>query len=172
MRPIAILLVVAFLSACGDRPADDPTADPPAEALTGERATAIRDSLRGFLAAYSASVERGDWDAVGALYSEDPGFVWIEDGRVAYDSAAEVRASLAGMAGVIRSARTEFHSIRVLPLAPGLATISSEFRHTFAMEGGDDLELTGALTATVAHEEGGWRFLSGHTSTLDTEEDP
>lgn len=161
MRPILLSAGIALLMAA--------CAGPPANEWTEDRADAIRDSVRAFLAEYAARVERSDWEGVGALYSDDPAFVWVEDGRVAYDSAREVRESLARVAGMFSSARTEFLSPEVTPLAPGLAILASEFRHTFAMEDGDDLELEGAITATVAHEGGGWRFVSGHTSTARSE---
>lgn len=155
--PLAIVLVV---TACGERPAT---------AVSRERAAAIRDSVQDLLSEYSSRVERGDWEGVAELYSEDPTFVWVEDGRVAYASATEVRESLLRVAGMFASARTEFDSPEVTPLAPGLATIAGGFRHTFSMAEGGDLEIEGAMTATVVHEEGGWRFLSGHTSTARPE---
>lgn len=155
--PLAVVLVG---TACGEQPAT---------ALSEERAAAIRDSVHDLLSEYSSRVERGDWEGVAALYSDDPAFVWVEDGRVVYASAAEVRESLARMAGVFASARTEFESPRVTPLAPGLATIAGRFQHAFTMVDDGELELQGAMTATVVHEEGGWRFLSGHTSTARSE---
>lgn len=66
--------------------------------------------------------------------------------------------------------------MEIVPLAPGVASVSTLFETRLAMlmsvpkvsptsPTGGGFGFGGAITMTLVHEAGGWRFLGGHTST-------
>ncbi len=129
---------------------------------------ALEDSLRVFLETYRDGVERMAWDEVTALYSTEPGFAWIEDGRIAYESADSIAEALRSLGGMFTNARLDFREPRVQALAPGLGLIAARFDQTLAGPGDARFTFSGAISAVVQHTPAGWRFVSGHTSTLQT----
>lgn len=163
MRRLGVTLLAALLSmgACA------PESEAPRE-LTREHEAAIRDSVQALLVLYAERVERGDWEGLAELYADDPRFTWVEDGEVRYDSTEEARASLRDVGRTFSSARTEFVSPEITPLAPGLAQVTTGFRQSFERDDGEGFEFAGAMTATVVGDASGWRFLTGHTSTKRT----
>jgi len=116
------------------------------------------------LAAFRAHIAAKQWDSVARMYVDDARFRWIEDGVVRYRSAAEVRQALAGLPSGMR-VETTYDDTEIVPLALGIATASTLFETRFADSTGRGFGFGGAITMTLVHETGGWRFLGGHTSS-------
>jgi len=134
------------------------------EALSDAHASAIRDSVQALLTEYATRVAAKEWDAVARLYAEDTRFRWVEDGIVRYRSAAEVRQALAALPAGMRITTT-YRDTEVLPLAPGLASVVTQFQTSFADSAGRGFAFGGAITMTLVHLRDGWRLLGGHTSS-------
>ena len=134
------------------------------ETLSDAHATAMRDSVQALLAEFTTRFAAKEWDSVGRFYAEDARFRWVEDGVVRYRSAAEVRRALAAVPASMRI-KTTYRDTEVLPLAPGLASVVTQFQTSFADSAGRGFTFGGAITMTLVHLQDGWKFLGGHTSS-------
>lgn len=135
----------------------------PPEALTAEHSAAIRDSAQVFLSEFSRLSAAARWDSLGALYSDRADFRFLESGSVQYSSAAAVRSALAGVAAGQRI-ETRYDEVTVQALAPGLAVVNARFATEFRDATAVLFGFSGAISLVLAHESGGWRIVSGHSS--------
>lgn len=131
--------------------------------LTEAHAAAIRDSVSAAMQEFRDAGTAADWEAAGDFYSESPNFRFYENGALQYRSAADVRAALEAFPSGTRI-ETEYRDTDVVALAPGLAHVRARFESTFTGVDGSAFGFGGAVTLIWAHEAGGWRILSGHSS--------
>ncbi|WP_419161362.1 DUF4440 domain-containing protein [Candidatus Palauibacter sp.] len=136
---------------------------PEAAPLTETHASAIRDSVATAMDTFREIGSGPDPSAVAGLYSESPTFRFYENGELRYRSAADVRAALEGLPPGMRIS-TEYSDTDIEALAPGLALVRSLYESTIEGEGGFEFGYGGAVTILWAHEPGGWRILTGHSS--------
>jgi ketosteroid isomerase-like protein len=148
------LAAAVILAAC--RPAS------PAP-LDAAHAAAIDDSVRQSLDTFLRLSAASRYDSLGALYSDDARFRFLESGAVQYRSAADVRAALKAVPPGM-TIRTVQRDVEVVPLAPGLAHATALFETTFADSTGPRFSFGGALSLLWRHEAAGWRILAGHSS--------
>ena len=144
-----------FLAACAPRSAP---------VLSADRAKAIGDSVRGALDAYADRLNAADRDSLVRFYADDPRFSWAADGQVATHSVAQVRAQLDALAGFKRW-HVEYQHPEIVPLAPGLASLATEYRMSLGDSTGRGVGFTGALTMLWIHTPAGWKILGGHSSS-------
>lgn len=130
------------------------------------RSGAAEGGVLTLLAAYSAAVEEGRWEDVVDLYSGQPGFEWVEDGRIAYRSRQELRSAFEEVASQFSGAETEFTDVVVDRLAPGTAHVRATVNQRFSGLDGSGFGFTVMFTAVVVETDDGWKFLKGHTSTV------
>ena len=148
-----LCLAVWACSGCGSE----------ATRLTEAHAEAIRDSVAAALEEFRATGVAAAWETAGGFYSESPAFRFYENGELRYESADDVRAALTAIGPGMRLT-TEYSDVDIEPLAPGLAHVRSRFESTLSGEDGFEFSYGGAVTMIWAHETGGWRILSGHSS--------
>jgi uncharacterized protein (TIGR02246 family) len=115
---------------------------------------------------YSAAVAEGRWGDLAELYADDPRFVWVEDGRVAYRARDEILEAFRGLESQFAEVKTEFNDLSVDSLAPGLCHVTARIEQSFSRAGGETFSFSAMMTATLIRSRGGWRFLKGHTSTV------
>jgi len=137
-------------------------AQPPAT-LTDAHRTAIRDSVTTFLAAFNRHGAQAHFDSLGALYSTDPTFRFLESGGIQYTSAQAIRDALAAIPPGTRIENTH-REVAIEPLAPGLASVTALFDTRFADASGNGFSFGGALSLLVRHDSTGWRIIGGHSS--------
>lgn len=125
---------------------------------------AAEAEVLALLAAYSGAVEEGRWEDVVGLYSDQPGFEWAEDGRIAYRSREELRSGFEEVASQFSGAETEFTDVVVDLLAP--AHVRATVNQRFLRADGSGFDFTVMFTAVVVERAGAWKFLKGHTSTV------
>jgi hypothetical protein len=137
---------------------------PTAQPLTAVRAAAIRDSVQATLDAFRRYSAAGQWDSLTGLYANDADFRWLEQGVVQYRSAAQIREALRRAAHTTRI-ETDYFDTKIVPLAPGVATVATAF-HAKTLESGTATgrEFAGVLDMTLVHRDGDWRILIGHSS--------
>ncbi|MDE2720358.1 nuclear transport factor 2 family protein [Candidatus Palauibacter polyketidifaciens] len=131
--------------------------------LPEAHAAAIRDSVAAAMQEFRDLGTAADWEAAGDFYSESPNFRFYENGVLQYRSAADVRAALGAFPPGMRI-ETEYRDTDVVALAPGLAQVRARFESTITGADGSSFGFDGAVTMIWAHETGGWRILSGHSS--------
>ena len=146
-----------LLAGCG------PTAPPP---FTEAHRAAIQDSVLQLLGEFTEMVNDGDLAGMLGVYADDPAFHWVENGGIAYPSYAALVRTFEVLEGTLAELRLSIENPRVLPLAPGVASVTSSYRQFFADTTGAEFDVQGAMTITVVHRPEGWRFLTGHASQL------
>jgi hypothetical protein len=104
------------------------------------------------------------WDSLLALYADEPGFHWVEDGAIQYPTRADIEAAIGAAPSGTRLVTTH-RDLRVTPLAPGVASVFTLFETQFVDSSGPGFSFSGAITMVLAHREGGWQIISGHAST-------
>lgn len=132
--------------------------------LTSVHAAAIRDSVTTALSAYQAQAAAGQWDSVLTFYADDPGFRWVEEGRVVADSVDDIRRTFSGLPAGLRI-ETEFTGLEITPLAPGAASVVTAFSTRFRDSTGVKFAFGGMMTVAMVHHGARWQFLTGHSST-------
>ena len=139
-------------------------AAPASQPLTAAHASAIVDSVRATLAAFADRLNAADRDSLLRFYRDDPRFVWAADGRVATHSVAEIGAQLKALSGFPRW-HIEYIKPTIVPLAPGVAEVATEYTMTLADSAGKAISFAGANTMVWVASAGGWKILGGHSSS-------
>lgn len=112
---------------------------------------------------WSASGAEGRWDDLKALYADDPGFYWVEQGRVAYADYASVVAGVDQVAAMNAMLRNDVEDIVVTPLGADKASFRAHVRIGFVSTQ-FSFDFEGAFTGVAVMRDGRWRFLQGHLS--------
>jgi ketosteroid isomerase-like protein len=133
-------------------------------ALSAGHAGAITDSIRNTLVAYTERLNQADRDSLIRFYADDPRFSWAADGQVATHSVAQVRAEFDALAGFKRW-HVEYKDPAIVPLAPGLASVATEYHMSLADSTGKGVAFSGALTMLWINTPAGWKILGGHSSS-------
>ena len=156
------VVALATLTACST-PKSSAT---PGEIMTETPAhiSAERDSVQAMLKEFTDKMNAGDLVGAGKLYSDDSLFGWIENGSFAYRNAADVRASLLTLKNIPRI-DLKYYETHIDVLAPGVASVRTEFSQAFLDKQGKGNTYGGYLTLTAVHEKDGWRMRNGHTSS-------
>jgi ketosteroid isomerase-like protein len=129
--------------------------------MTATHATAIQDSVRAALTDFGRYSGAAQWDSVLRLYSTDAGFRWIEQGRRV--GIGGVRQALLAMPRGV-GAETTYDSTEVVPLAPGVAVLTTYYKTRF-VGSSTPVQFTGAISMVWTHEPAGWRIRNGHSSS-------
>ncbi len=134
--------------------------------LTAAHRTAIIDSIRPVIAAWTDSMNHRDASGAARYYAADPAFRWIENGEVRYTSPAEVVTAMNGVFPSLRSFDLHLVEPTITPLAPGAASVTASFTQTMTDTAGHVTGIAGAVSFTMVHGDSGWRILVGHASAL------
>lgn len=136
----------------------------PSVELTPAHRAALTDSVAAVLTEFSRRLNARDFASLLEFYADDPRFRWVEDGAVRYTSRADVGRAFE-QARSFPEIRTEYAGTQIEVLSPDVALLFTNFRTSLGA-GADAVRFSGALTATLVRTPMGWRFLSGHSSTL------
>lgn len=154
MRKAAVALGMLLSSACSQAPAP----------LTAAHASAIEDSVRTTLDELLGYSAAGQWDSLLAIYDDSPGFQWVEQGRVVAKSVAEIRRGFASFPPGMRVVTT-VHDAAIAAVAPGAASVVTGFETRMVDSTGKGFSFGGILVLTMVHRAGGWKILTGHSSS-------
>ncbi len=125
--------------------------------------TAAREA-RGAFSRYTEAFNGGrDADAI-AFYSDDSRFHWIEDGRLAYTSAAMIRESIAGVRKLFPTMVFEPGDVRTTVFGRDAVQLTVPFAQRLVDGGGVESRFEGTMTLSLTKSSGSWRAISGHTS--------
>ena len=153
---MGILTSVAMVPACPGMPAR--------QEMTAVHAAAIRDSVQATLDAFRRYSAAGQWDSLASLYADDKDFRWMDQGMIQYRTAAQIRQALRRVAPGTR-AETSYFDTSILPLAPGVAAVTTIFHTRFSEAGKPRAENGGVLDMIFVHRADGWKILFGHSSS-------
>lgn len=122
--------------------------------------------VRAMFAAYSRALNAADWTRVLTFYADDPRFEWIEDGEVRYPTKAALAPSFEAMRGTGSTIVFKTEPPHVAVLAPDVVALRTTFETTIVDKAGTLFTFGGLLTIDVIKTKDGWKFLRGHTSSL------
>jgi ketosteroid isomerase-like protein len=132
--------------------------------LSADHSRAISDSIHNTLVAYAGRMDVADRDSLIRFYADDPRFAWAADGQVATHSVAQVRAQFTALAGFPRW-HVKYRNPAIVPLAPGVASVTTEYDMSLTDSAGKRIAFKGALTMLWVNTPGGWKILGGHSSS-------
>lgn len=138
---------------------------PPPPAIWTDQARRIVDSVRYALAVYQDRFNAADRDSVLRFYAQDDTWPWVVDGRVGKPSSLMMRSRLDRLA-VYPQWHLWYTNLTVIALAPGLASVTADYRMVFGGRTTRTLIYDGALTMFWKHRPEGWKAVGGHTSSL------
>jgi hypothetical protein len=167
--PGLLLAALTVAAACNGTSGTPSAPGRRGDANTGSAASAtrdslVRDSVKALLHLFTDRMNAGDLAGAGALYSDDSTFSWVENGALRYPNAKSVRESLLTLKNIPKITLV-YYETHVDVLAPGVATVRTEFSQTFYDQLKHGTTYGGFLTATLVHEPGGWKMRNGHTSS-------
>jgi ketosteroid isomerase-like protein len=139
--------------------------------LTAAHRAAIVDSVQTMLTAWRDAFNGNDFARAAAFYSNDPAFRWFENGELKFRSGSEIGDSMKAEAPGFRSLALSLIEPQITPLAPGVAVVTTNFAQKITDTTGQVIGLAGAITTTVVHGDGGWKFLVGHVSLVTPSSD-
>lgn len=137
----------------------------PQPGLTSEHAAAMRDSVTTFMAEVAAGVSAGSSPAWLDHFEASPEFLMASDGRVAFASHEEAVKAVTAMARGFRGIDLAWGTVRVDPIAPGIAHVGADYREAITDTAGAVVRFGGYLTAVARHGADGWRLMTLHWSS-------
>ena len=146
-------LAVSLLAACK-----------PAGLSAHDRTVVIHD-VGALIDTWNAASDAGEFATLKPMYSSSTGFVWVEDGRVAYASAADAAAGLDAATNGGFTTNLVLTNRQITPLAKDAASVSADYTLVFEFAPDTRFETKGVFTAVLVKEEEAWKFLQGHFST-------
>lgn len=167
MRLVWSVAVLAAAAGCA------PASAPPAADEAPPDAFLVRQQIDATLERYLEAVNAGDWEASLAFYSDDPRFRWVEAGRTTYRSKRAVESAFAELYPTLQAAHLAIDEVVVSSVAHGYAMVGLEFVQALTLASGQHLEMSGIMSILM-HDagDGAWRFLIGHSTTLETRTEP
>lgn len=136
--------------------------EPVVRAATDDSAAA-REARAAF-ARYAEAFNAGrDLDAT-AFYSDDSRFHWVEDGKLAYTSAAMIRESVAQVRKLFPTMAFEPGDVRTTVFGRDAVQLTVPFSQRLVDGGGVESRFEGSMTLSLTKASGSWRAIAGHTS--------
>jgi hypothetical protein len=151
-----VVLVGGLVAAC----------TPAAPPFTPAHRAAVDDSVREVTARLAAEISAHGYRAFVPVMDSAPGYVWAYNGFLPFTSFDSM-AAWARRDPEPESPETfAWDSVRVEPLAPGIAVVAATYTETRPDSAGRPNTEQGAFTAVALHRADGWKFTDAHTSTL------
>jgi len=157
MRRSMLCAVAVGVSAC--------SASPPH--LDAEHASAVRDSVSEYVAGVAHRVSTGGPTAWLTEFVNDSTFFMVADGHMAFPDYTSMSRFLPGFARATPSIALDLSTVRVDPLAPGLALFGANYHETLTDSTGHRMLDSGYVTAVAIHSPLGWRLRDAHWSHPD-----
>lgn len=142
-----VMLAALAVAACSSMP--------PNQAATGD----ARDVFSAYVAAFNAQ----RWNRVVELYSDRPGFQWIENGKVVYTSKTDVANAYAWLRDHVRRASYIPSDTNVTGLSGDTAQISTRFVTRVETTDGREFAYSGDMRMELRREGGAWKIAGGET---------
>lgn len=161
---IVLVTVSLWLSACGPAPTEGAGATPAAIVTAPDPdESGVKAEVGALLDEWTRAGAEGNWEGLKALYADDPDFVWIENGRIAYEDHAAVIAGVDQAAAMNPKLSTTISEVVVTPLAQDAAVFRTLAQMRFEAEA-FSFDFKGVFSGVAVKRNGRWLFLQGHLS--------
>ena len=120
--------------------------------------------IKEFLVDWNTAIAKGDAAAIRSAYVADARFQWFEEGVLTYRSSGEIVERLSKFPKGTKI-DTKLGDINVRLLTDKLAYGSASFSTKITLPTGP-FEFSGVFTMLLEQDDGRWKFVSGHTSTV------
>jgi hypothetical protein len=155
VRILNPFIAIALLAACA-APQPAPSAADLAAAEAG--ATALVEH-------WARAGSEGRWDELSEIYADEPGFTWVEQGRIPYPDHAAIVAGVEQARDSNMIVRTNVSDIVATALARDAAAVRAKVSIVFGDPAAGGFAFDGILTGVAVEREGRWVFLQGHLSS-------
>jgi hypothetical protein len=125
------------------------------------------DSVRAFVATVAADVSNTGPAAWRRHFLDGPAFFMAAEGRLVFPSSDSASRGIQRLTQVITHISLRWgDSLRIDPLAPGLAMVATSYHEVRVAAAGPQVEESGYFTGLAAHGPAGWQFRDAHWSVL------
>ena len=139
----------------------------PQPGLTANHVSALQDSVNDYVAGVAHRISVGGPKAWTSEFADDSAFFMVADGQLTFTDFAAMSRFMPVFARGTPSIALEFSSVRVDPLAPGLATFAAHYHEALTDSAGRRTDDSGYLTGIAMHSALGWRLRDAHWSHPD-----
>lgn len=139
----------------------------PRSALDASHASALSDSVRGFMSTVSSDVTSRGPAAWRTHFAQEPAFFMAAEGRLVFPNSEAATQAITTLTRTI--ARIELRwtaPVRVDPLAAGLAVVAAPYHETRVDNRGRRVEEYGFFTGLVESRGTAWQFRDAHWSVV------
>jgi hypothetical protein len=157
MRTLTVGFALFVLAGCAS----------PQQTLTRNHVSALRDSVNDYVAGVAHRISAGGPTAWIGDFANDSAFFMVADGQMAFTDFAAMSQFMPVFARGVPSIALEFSSVRVDPLAPGLAAFAAHYHEALTDSAGRRTDDSGYLTGIAMHSALGWRLRDAHWSHPD-----
>lgn len=141
--------------------------------LDAARSGAIADSVRAFADSIALGVTARGPAAWRDYFSDGPEFFMASEGRLVFPNSDVAERAIQELVGQISSIELSWgDSLRVDPLAPGLAVIAAPYHEVRVDPAGDGVMEDGYFTGVAEHGPTGWRLRDAHWSVTPAADGP
>lgn len=147
---LALAIAAIALAACSKSPS------PAGEA-------AVKADVAALIEKWSRAGAEGRWDELKSLYADEPGFTWIEQGRVAYADHAAVVAGIDQASASGAKIESTVSDIEVTLLSNDTAAFHARSRMKVTSPA-FSFAFDGAFSGVALRRADTWVFLQGHLS--------
>jgi micrococcal nuclease len=123
----------------------------------------LEAEIRAEVARYVQTVNRGDADALAALYLRSPATGSLGDGQV-YQGSEAITNLITEVYDAVGTIQMTVDSVTILPLGDDAAV--AFFRYVWVFGNEPDQPSRGAMTLVYVRTASGWRVAHDHTSSL------
>ena len=158
---LPVMAVVCSVTCTRDRPA------PEASSMKPAHARALADSVRAFALAFAADVTREGPGAWQGHFARSPAFFMAAEGRMVFPTSDAATHGIEELRRMIRHIELRWEdSVRVDPLAPGLAVLAAPYHEVRVDSAGKRVVEVGYFTGVAEHGADGWRLRDAHWSVV------
>jgi len=113
---------------------------------------------------YVAKVNAHDAPGAGELLADGPGFIWIENGEVLYETKTAAVTALTNYFAGFPESHFEAYDMKISMLTDESAVATFRYSQTVAANGQASIKFEGTMTLTLAERDGDWKIVVGHRS--------
>jgi len=138
-----------------------------AASLDPTHAASMVDSVRAFADSVARGITTRGPVAWRDYLADDPAFFMASEGRLVFPNHEAASQTIEALRHQITEIQLRWgDSLRVDPLAPGLAVLAASYHETRVDTTGKRLEEDGFFTGLVEHRAGRWQLRDAHWSVV------